>query len=271
MIKQDIIDFLSENNSRKILIHSDVLFGFKITYNKDKNIFLNNHLEKINSVIVGKDLFFPTFNYDFCGGKDFSLLNSKSQVGVLSEYFRQNKAVWRTVNPIFSFSGTGEKPNLNKSNILDPFGYESVFHYLYENGGAMMHYGASFNSSTILHYVERISGKLTYRYDKTFSGNVILENGLIENVKLNYHVRPLNMYQDYDWPKLESELIKANILHIFKEGRTRILICSIRRLVDFWLEKMNADSLYLLDEETKKWVEPMLDKLGRPFLISDFE
>jgi hypothetical protein len=34
---------------------------------------------------------------------------------------------------------------------------------------------------------------------------------------------------------------------------------------------MKTDPLYLLTEETRAWVEPQLQKLGRPFLITDFE
>jgi aminoglycoside 3-N-acetyltransferase len=267
-VKEEIKKVLDDNQIQRILIHSDLMQGFDIPFT-NRIDYLKLQMLELDG--LERDLWMPTFNYEFCGGKDYSLVNSKSQVGVLSEYFRRNNAAWRTEIPIFSFSGTGEESNLAQKNIIDPFGEESSFHYLYHNNGALMHYGSSFNSSTILHYVERISGKLAYRYDKIFKGNVYTKENLVDTKIVNYHVRPLNRYQEYDWVKLEKELIEGNVLYKFEEGRTRILLCNIKKLVDFWLEKMNADSLYLLDVETKKWVKPMLDKLGRPFLISDFE
>ncbi len=267
-MKTEIKKLLNNNQIERILIHSDLMHGFKLQFNNRLD-YLNLHILELNS--LDRELWMPTFNYEFCGGADYSVVNSKSQVGVLSEYFRKNNADWRTKTPIFSISGNGKEPKLSENNNIDPFGKDSSFDYLYKNNGALMQYGASFNSSTILHYVERISGNLVYRYDKIFTGNVITKDNLIEKKIVNYHVIPLNRYFEYDWNKLENELIENNILCKFEKDNTCILICNIKKLVDFWLDKLNYNYLYLLNGKTKEWVEPMLDKLGRPFLINDFE
>ncbi|WP_290824130.1 AAC(3) family N-acetyltransferase [Flavobacterium sp.] len=267
-MKEEIIKVLNDNQIQRMLVHSDLMHGFKIQFS-NRIDYLKLQMIELNK--FERELWMPAFNYDFCKGGDYSIVNSRSQVGILSEHFRINNAFWRTNTPIFSISGNGEEPKLAENEIIDPFGKESSFEYLYINNGALMHYGSTFSSSTILHYIERISGNLVYRYDKIFIGNVLTNDNLLNKKIVTYHVRPLNHYFEYNWVKLEKELIENDILFEFQEDSTRILVCNIRKLVDFWIEKLNVDSLYFLDEKTKKWVEPMLDKLGRKFLISDFE
>ena len=50
-----------------------------------------------------------------------------------------------------------------------------------------------------------------------------------------------------------------------------ITLFSIKNVSDYWISKLNKDSFYFLNEESKKWVIPKLDKLGRGFLLTDFE
>ena len=40
---------------------------------------------------------------------------------------------------------------------------------------------------------------------------------------------------------------------------------------DFIIDKIKIDPFYLLDNESKKWVMPKVNKLGRGFLLADFE
>jgi aminoglycoside 3-N-acetyltransferase len=53
--------------------------------------------------------------------------------------------------------------------------------------------------------------------------------------------------------------------------RFEIRLIKAADIVHFWVEKMQEDPLYLLDANTRAWVEPKLEELGRPFLLSDFE
>jgi hypothetical protein len=76
---------------------------------------------------------------------------------------------------------------------------------------------------------------------------------------------------EYDWVKIENDLIKEGILYKFENNNTKLSICRIDVLIDFWLLKLNNDPYYLLDQKSKSWVITALNKFGRPFLISDFE
>jgi aminoglycoside 3-N-acetyltransferase len=270
MVKENLKRYISENGYSHILIHSDILFGFKIKF-ENHEIFLENHYKELETVCQPLKIIMPSFNYDFCKGITYNLKGSESQVGTLSEYFRKNRATWRTSIPVFNFSGIGDNPLPNKYGKIDPFDESSLFGFLHNNKGILMHYGSGFHTSTLIHYVERISNQLIYRYNKVFLSQTIDVDGVSHDCDLIYHVRPMGYKLDYDWNKIEKDLIENNIIEKHKEKRTQILIGRIDKIVDFWLECLNNNSFYFLDKDTRKWVETKFNSLNRPFKLTDFE
>jgi len=270
MVKENLKKYISENGNSHILIHSDILFGFKIKF-ENHEIFLEEHYKELKDVCQPLKIIMPSFNYDFCNGNPYHLRYSESQVGTLSEYFRKNKATWRTSIPVFNFSGIGDKPLPNKYGKIDPFDESSLFGFLHNNKGILMHYGSGFHTSTLIHYVERISNQLIYRYDKVFEGKVIDIDDISYACELIYHVRPMGYKLDYDWSKIEKDLIENNIIEKHKEKRTHILIGRIDKIVDFWLNCLDTNPYYFLDKDTRIWVESKFNELNRPFKLTDFE
>jgi hypothetical protein len=55
------------------------------------------------------------------------------------------------------------------------------------------------------------------------------------------------------------------------EGNPEVLAANAREICDFWDEMMLDDRLSLLDDKTRRWVEPALEDVGRRFIITDFE
>lgn len=269
-IKKDIEKFISLNGGSHVLIHSDVLFGFKVKFENQEQ-FLNEHCLELINICAPLDVIMPTFNYDFCQGKSYNVEKDESQVGTLSEYFRKNFSTWRTSTPVFNFSGTGSPPITNEGNTIDPFDHSSLFSFLDKNKGILIHYGSGFHTTTLIHYLERISNQLIYRYNKVFSGEVIDLTKQRKNIKLVYHVRPMGVLLEYDWEKLEQDLINENILLKFKKGRTQIMIARIDKIINFWLSKIKSDSFYLINSNTRTIIEQKYKELKRPFLITDFE
>jgi len=123
----------------------------------------------------------------------------------------------------------------------------------------------------LIHYVERISNVLIYRYDKIFRGKVIDFNNNNYKCDLKYHVRPMGLNLNYDWDKIENDLIKNNIIVKYKQNRTQIILGRIDRIVDHWLKRLNDNKFYLLDTETFSIVQNIYNELERPFELSDFE
>ena len=269
-IKNEVMNYISENGNSHILIHSDVLFGFKIKFENQAQ-FLTQHCNELQEICQSLNILMPSFNYDFFKGKPYDVKNDVSQVGVLSEYFRNSKSSWRSPTPVFNFSGTGTNPLPNIVSEIDPFDDNSIFGFLYKNKGLLMHYGSAFNTTTLIHYVERISGILLYRYNKIFNGQIIDLKSQKHDAKLIYHVRPKDFSLDYDWLKIENDLLNLQLISKYKEGRTQIVLARIDKVVAFWLEKLNIDPFYFLDMETSLWVKTKHNELNRPFIITDFE
>jgi aminoglycoside 3-N-acetyltransferase len=219
-----------------------------------------------------RDIWTPTFNYDFPHTLRFDVDRDQSQVGPISEYLRLNFAEWRTECPIFSFAGTGLMPDsqLEASHLVDPFDRPSPFGHLVDRAGSILFYGASLSSATVLHHVETLSGGPLYRYDKNFSGTVRSTSGSEIEVTLRYHVRPMGRHLEYAWERLQEDLSAHGIL-VDVEPSAGVMALAAAVVVEFWLERVAADPLYFLDDQSRRWVGPELERLGRRFELGDFE
>ncbi len=257
-----------------ILIHSDITRGLSVEGDRsNRNAFIEKHCEHIADLFPNSRVYMPAFNYDFLKCGSFDVERDPSQVGVLSEYFRLHHALWRTHDPVFSFSGTGNigfRDPVGHDAIIDPFGANSFFDFLYREDCFLFHYGSRFECSTVLHYAERMSGVLMYRYDKVFKGNVTTKD-LVAPVVYRYHVKPSDRGFQYDYTRMIQGLTDANILTTLQDGRTRISYCSLRLLVEYLIQEMRKDPFALLHPGTTSWLQPMVERLGRPLLITDFE
>lgn len=268
-LQSEIREYLFNKNTEILLVHTDIRRGFNLDFKGKKDIFLSNHMNCL--LDFNCDIYMPVFNYNFAKTKLFDVVNDNSQVGVLNEFFRKNFAQWQTPIPFYSIAGIGEIPEFSFSDNINLFDHSSIWGFLYKKNSAIMYYGASFSSTTIIHFVEKISNNLFYRYEKQFYGQINLDANKMKNICVNMHVRPLNHYLDYDWVRLERDLYQNEILIQFKEGQTDIRIINIKALVDFWLMKISDNRLYFLDSKSVLWIKPLLEKLNRPFRQSDFE
>lgn len=263
--------FKIPDDIQNVIVHTDVLRGMKFPI-KNKDLFLNQHYQFLLEMGNENSLFFPSFNYSCLKTGKYQVEEDKVQVGVLNEYIREKEEYNRDLMPVFNFVSNINKSYINFENndIVDPFGVNSTFDFFNKNNTYLLHYGSNFNSSTIIHYVERVSGKLVYRYDKEFMID-IKSNRFSKTVKFNYHVRPLFFDLNYDWIKLEKDLKSQNLLQDYKSSRTQILGVKIDQLVEFWLEKLEVDPLYFLDKTTRKNVVKKLDEIGTKFELKHFE
>ncbi|MCF6401904.1 AAC(3) family N-acetyltransferase [Chitinophaga filiformis] len=274
-IEKNVRTLIGQKAPGSVLIHSDLMQGFAVEFTRGgKEKFIADHNDKLSLLFGNISIYQPTFNYKFLPEKKTDVRNRRSEVGVLSEYFRKNVADWYTKDPVFSFSGKGpytyNEPVKASGPEIDPFGDTSFFNYLYDQDTLLFHYGSEFKHSTVLHYIERKLGTVPYRYDKIFEG-IVVDGDEEISVRYKYHVRPWGKHLDYDWDKIIADLVNENILYKQEENNTRICFCSVREMTDFLFTKISGDPLYLLDKETLQWVAPSLDKLGRAFTKSDFE
>ncbi len=219
------------------------------------------------------DLRVPAFNYDFPRTGFVDLRVAECQVGLLGNHMLRHWARYRTLDPLFSFarkSIPSTRPVVR--DVLTAFGPGTDFDEVYRKGGAILMYGAPLCSLTLIHYVELVGGGPLYRYDKDFCGVVVDWDGTAHAITYRFHVRPAGRHLDYDWPRLRRHLVKAGALTYVDESNPELaFVLSVTDLVDAWRAAIDRDPLFLLDDESRQWVEPELQRLGRRFELGDFE
>jgi aminoglycoside N3'-acetyltransferase len=256
--------------SGPVLVHSDAFRAARLVGPvRDRDALLAGHLDLLTAAAGTRGLWMPEFNYGFPRAKSYDVAATPTDLGPIPEAFRTAAAEWRTPVPMFSVAGTGPEPELEWGDETDPFGPRSIFAKLVEADGVILWYGNTFSSSTVIHYVEAKRGP-AYRYDKNFPGVVTMPGGESVPGSLKAHVRPLGAGMEYAWDRLERSAIDAGIVRQLK-GNPEVLAANARAICDHWDEMMLDDRLSLLDDKTRRWVEPALDDVGRRFIITDFE
>lgn len=252
-------------------VHSDPFRAAALVpRSKDRNSYLDSHITLLREAAEGRVLWLPSFNYEFPKSHVFDVRASESQLGPLPERFRTAAAEWRTAIPMFSVAGIGPAPLPSWGPSTDPFGDDSTFAELVRADGVVLYYGDTFHYNTIVHFAERVSSGPVYRYDKVFPGRVITADGADLEGSLIYHVRPLGTGLDYDWPRLLESALAAGVCRRLNE-HPEVLAASARGLCELWVDAMRRDPYFLLDDKTRKWVEPAIEEKGRRFEIGDFE
>ena len=162
-------NILINSDIKKILIHYR-----QIKKKFDPNLILDGLLD-----IISKNgtLLLPTFNWDFCSGKEFDYLKTPSRSGSLTKIALSREDFTRTQNPIYSFAVHGEGKNfLTKLEHKNCFDLNSPFGFLLKNKGKNLFIDIDYKESlTFVHVAEQHIG-VNYRYLKKFNSNYIDEN-----------------------------------------------------------------------------------------------
>ncbi len=179
----------------------------------DFNIFIDKLVEKL-----GEDgtLIIQTFNWDFCQGKPYSILNSKSQTGSIGNIALKKNNFIRTRHPIYSFAVTGKYKNkLSKLNNIGAFDKNSPFQFMHEMKAKMIIIDLPLqNSFTFVHYVEEMN-QVNYRYNKHFISEYIDEKGIKKIKTYDMYVRDIeNNVLTYIEP-LEDLFVKNNVMSVY--------------------------------------------------------
>ncbi len=255
-----------------VLAHCDALRTLPLVRHlRGRRAMAEAHVANLEVISDGRDRWVPTFNYDYCTDGRFDVAASASQVGPITEAFRTGHAAWRSAMPVFSFAGTGVPPAdaAGRNGELDPFDERSGFARLIAGDGVIVWYGAPLGATTLIHHVEHLAGRPRYRYDKWFDGEVV-DGDRRWTTRLRYHVRPMGRHLDYDFERMEADLVDAGILHVL-DAEAGVRWASAAELAERWVAELQRDPLALLDASSLAWVGPELDRLGRRFELTDFE
>jgi hypothetical protein len=98
--------------------------------------------------------------------------------------------------------------------------------------------------------LETILGPVPYRYEKKFKGKIIYKKKFMD-CEVVMHVRPRNSGLEYDWSKMQSDLLGENILKVSKNYKN-LYFCRSEDIFNFFKKKLLKDIFYMLCKESKK-------------------
>ena len=139
-----------------------------------KKVLLTEILETIKQLGVST-LIFPTYTFSFCNGVSFNLQQSKTSMGLLNEFVRQQEGAIRSCDPLMSNVLLGKHiefvNNIGKKSIGD----NSTFDLLHQAplNVKFLFLGPSIGDCyTYMHFIEeRVNAP--YRYKRNFTGQII--------------------------------------------------------------------------------------------------
>jgi aminoglycoside N3'-acetyltransferase len=195
-MENPLIGYWAESGLQRgdiVLFHSSMARTFRYLLSKgvkpDPRIVIDSILDQVGPEGT---VLFPLFNFDFPVKKEFSMLTTPSQMGVITEFSRLNYAGARTGHPIYSFYAMGALSEEFKGlNNRSGYGPDSPFAKLLELNGKIASVDLEDqHSMTTYHFVEEKMG-VDYRYFKTFSGNYEDLNGVVTTEEYILYVRDL--------------------------------------------------------------------------------
>ncbi|MCW1970228.1 MAG: DUF4910 domain-containing protein, partial [Anaerolineae bacterium] len=135
----------------------------------------------------------PTYSYSFGKQAIFDPAHTPSEVGVFTEWFRQQSGVIRSDDPMFSVAGIGPQTAALFADLPhDCFGRDCVYDRLRRIGAKVVNLGVGVRDMTFLHHVEQSVG-VPYRFKKLFLGQQMLNDGDKPHLHKSgwlYNVRP---------------------------------------------------------------------------------
>lgn len=139
-------------------------------------------------------LFLPTFCFDFSNHQRYDYRKSKGTAGALGNLALERGDFVRTQHPMHSFAVWGkDRDMLVSMTNRHAFGSDSPFGYCRDHNVKQIILGTDYvHALTFVHYVETMC-QVPYRFNKTFTGTYITEDGEEEIRSYDYAARKLEI------------------------------------------------------------------------------
>lgn len=247
IVKDDFLDALDKIGVKKgdtLFVHSDTRVFGKLAL-ASKELFLRALVEVLEES-VGKEgtVIMPTFSYSFCNEQTFDKRETPSTVGVLTDFFRKEVGVERSLHPLFSVAVWGKKQKEYLRTSKDSFGEGTVFETLHTDNGKILLFGTDFQACTFLHYVEQALN-VPYRYMKDFRGTIVDGSKSYED-EYSYFVRPLDGTIENDFRVIEPLLRDEKILKEATVGGGKLLLVSAKELFEVAKHAIQKDPYFFV-------------------------
>ncbi|MCQ9201518.1 MAG: HAD-IIIC family phosphatase [Prochlorococcus marinus XMU1425] len=262
--KLSFLEFVKELNKNlddaPLIIHNDIskiINNFPELLKKKRDKILENIILILRENLSCKNIFIPSFNYDYPKTGIYNVEDSEGQLGALSEYVRKKYPKYRTHVPVFSHVDIALKHDCFKPEyrIDKSFGSESFYEWFTKKNGNIIFWGCEIeNTNTYIHHIENVSG-VTYRFNKLFPGEVIAGQKIIP-LNFEYFVRSLKYEYKYKDQGL-SFLEEKNILKTYKKYDLKIY--NSQSALRCLSEKLYENSFCLLSSDSKINFSKLID------------
>lgn len=168
------------------------------------------------------------FNYDYLNTQPvFDINQTPSKMGVVTEIFRKQNDIIRSLHPTDSVVAFGEQASyLTKDHFgqLTPYNSKSPFYRLCELKGKIVLIGVDFNSLTNLHTLEDAVENFKYPvyHEQQFDCTLIDEKGTKVTMKTKVHNPVYSKKRQCN--ALIPHFEKAGILKYFKIGLANCML-----------------------------------------------
>lgn len=215
------IEKLSLSKGETIMVHSALhCFGMPI---RSSRVELCNAIYRQLRSMIGEEgtIAVPTFNFSFCSGKLYDILQTPSEgMGIFSEYIRNQENSIRSKHPTQSISVVGQHASeICSHDSYSAFEKNSSFSKLLSLGTTVLLLGAPIQAVSFIHLAEE-SNLVPYRYYKAFRADYCDDKGCVTKKSYGMYVRDLNIKPTLKMSKIERLLEeKGQIKKIpFKNG-----------------------------------------------------
>ena len=200
----------------------------------------------------------PTYSYSFCNGEIYSPQKSPSKVGPFGNMFLIKKAVFRSLDPIFSVAGFGPRAEELLSSLPnDSFGRDSVYQRFEDLDVTLCNIGVDLFFSTSIHHIEQTHG-VPHRFLKIFSGTI--DDGVKSwKTRWIYNVRVLGRFSFPRFDRLQDEVLQRGVCRKADLGLGTIHSVSARDYYAAARDMLNVNPMCFAEnpmaspeEETKK-------------------
>ena len=237
-------------------LHFDSMGFFRLSTEK------NSMLETLNSLFLlieqrGGNILLPTYSYSFTKNEVYSIGNSPSDLGRVSEYLREKNPSRRTSDANFSYICFGNNflEDYFKPRDWNTFGaYSSLIADMFNKDGYLLSVGDKLHFSTEVHYLEKMLN-VQYRFDKIFSGKIEALDGTLHEQNMKYFCRDVEFSNKYNsivsFEKLFTDMKKNQLIQEFViEDTIKIDSVKLQVVYAFVKDKLKEDAFYLMKDKT---------------------
>lgn len=239
--------FSKEKIKEKYLILHISLIPFNIKSLNDIEIFwkiLEKNIKNKFTIIM------PSFSLRIKKNEKWDYNETKSEMGLLSEYFRKKIALKRSIHPFHSVCIYGPlHKKIPNHNCKSSFGQGSVWEWLCNNKQVLnISIGISLaGGATYVHHSEEKS-KVPYRKYIKISNQVFDKKNLKVKKKFSFFGRIVSSQGEgvNEWKKVEKDLIFNKIMKkkIFR-GKIVYTKTNVYKANKFLLERLKKNIFYM--------------------------